>query len=251
MLRFRMSTPSTRSAQALAAAGALAAAAWKLGRTVALRSLWRLVGRLPVACALCLAATLATAAALLMFARGPDMSLWGQVLGGLLLAAFAVAGCLWGLQRAFRAAAIEGLITFHEHAPPLLDLLLAPLAGLVQPHAPTLAIADVRGFLRQTADAPLPLPRWRLLHPLQTTSGWLARWWWRGELAAIEGALAAAEAEGQTHVTLDAVRRHAIEQCSAHAVRLAHAQLCQLDLAVAAIVFLLLVIPAGLFTWAA
>src|SRR5690606_11192977 len=77
----------------------------------------------------------------------------------------------------------------------------------------------------------------------------ITRWWLHAELTTLDRILKSMEESGETEVTAELfqsyIRRQLVEQLS----RLINAQLRQFNLAAAAMVFLLLTLPASFLYW--
>jgi hypothetical protein len=210
-------------------------------------SLWRSLVRLPAALAfslaICLLATIPVAW-LVLFAGGNWLA-WTCLVTALMCQL--AAGLVWGVQRTLDRGAKDALVVLEDRVPEVTDQMLAPLIRMGDGRAPQVALADVRACFEQapqqlaSPDCQSRARRW-----ISRLASHVAHWWLRAQLVLIDRALAAFEQRGETHLSLDSlknvVRSEAVERGRAVALT----NLWQFELAVAAIVFLLLAVPLGL-----
>ncbi len=214
--------------------------------------LWRSIVWLPVSLAMCVAvsllATLITAWPLVI--AGLDWTGW---VGLAFVALFHLtAGIVWGVQRTLDRSAKEGLAILDLRLAELIDLLLAPLVRLGDGRMPQMEVTEVRDYLRQTSAHLVGGEQngssWRLIRRL---TGFVTRWWLRAEIAMVEGALAAFERRGEKQISLTSLKNVVRDETLARGRTLALANLWQAELVVAAIVFMLLLVPAAMATFLA
>jgi len=186
-----------------------------------------------------------TAVASLLLWNDPGLVGWTCL--AVLVGCHLVAGLVWGMQRTLDQGAKAALSVLESRLPELMDLLLAPLIRAGQDRVPQVALSEVRDYWRQATEQLLAPPEqkrwWRWPHRL---TGFVVRWWLRAELAIVEQVLAAFERRGETHISLGSLKNVVRDETIARGRLLAHANLWQLELATAAIVLVLLLLPAAI-----
>jgi hypothetical protein len=126
------------------------------------------------------------------------------------------------------------------------DSLLAPLVQRGGSQVPQVDIAEARRRLGEASEKAFDVaivPRWRWLRRLTMAA---ARWSLRAELAVVEHVLCSIERRGESHLSIASFTAYARDEVVARSRCLAEANLRQLDLLAALVVFGLLVAPAAL-----
>jgi hypothetical protein len=184
------------------------------------------------------------ASVLLLWTNSPLLA-WTCL--AVLIGCHLAAGVVWGLQRTFDLGAKAGLTVLQSRLPELIDLLLGPLVRVGQDRVPQVALSEVRDYWRQATEQLLAPPEqnrwWRWLHRL---TGFVVRWCLRAELAIVEQVIATFERRGETRISLDSLKNVVRDETIARGRLLAYGNLWQLEIATAACVLILLLLPAAI-----
>ncbi len=206
-------------------------------------SLWRLPAAIAVGIGTCLALTAVPGGGLLLV---KPILVTPAVLTGLAIC-YALAGALWGAHWTFRFLFRSAFATVETYGKQLIDELFAPLIRISDNRLQKVPIVQVRSYCQDGLyRVVLPVDRGVWYFPVAWLARAFSRWWLRAELDLVERLLKSLESRGESEISFDSLQRFVRDKSIEQFQRSLNVTLWQFDLAFAAIIWVLLALPASL-----